>query len=63
MIAFMIGLRDVMGFRPSKDVDPEIHKLLLSGSQIGLEIKAIGVYYDPRQSSIRLWNPDVKALI
>jgi len=63
MIAFMIGLRDVMGFRPNKDVDPEIHKLLLSGSQIGLEIKAIGVYYDPHRSSIRLWNPDMETLI
>ena len=63
MIAFMIGLRDVMGFRPNKDVDPEIHKLLLRGLQIGLEIKAIGVYYDPSRSSIRLWNSDVKTLI
>ena len=62
-IVFMIGLRDVMGFRPSKDVDPETHKLLLGGSQIGLEIKAIGVYYNPSRSSIRLWNPDVKTLI
>jgi len=63
MIVFMIGLRGVMGFRPNKDVDPEIHRLLLRGSQIGLEIKAIGVYYDPSRSSIRLWNPDVKILI
>jgi len=62
-IAFMIGLRDVMGFRPNKDVDPEIHKLLLRGSQIGLKIKAIGVYYDPYRSSIRLWNSDVRTLI
>ena len=63
MMVFIIGLRDVMGFRPNKDVDPEIHKLLLRGLQIGLEIKAIGVYYDPSRSSIRLWNPDVKTLI
>jgi len=63
MMVFMIGLRDVMGFRPNKDVDPEIHKLLLRGSQIGLEIKAIGVYYNPHRSSIGLWNPDVKTLI
>ena len=63
MIVFMIGLMDVWGFKPNKDVDPEIHKLLLKGSQIGLEIKAIGVYYDPHRSSIRLWNPDVKTLI
>ena len=63
MMVFMIGLRDVMGFRLNKDVDPEIHKLLLRGSQIGLEIKAIGVYYDPSKSSIRLWNSDVKTLI
>ena len=63
MIAFMVGLRGVMGLRPNKDVDPEIHKLLLRGSQIGLKIKAIGVYYDPYRSSIRLWNPDVRTLI
>ena len=62
-IVFMIGLRDVIGFRPNKDVDLEIHKLLLRGSQIGLEIRAIGVYYDLHRSSIRLWNPDVKTLI
>ncbi|RLG05727.1 MAG: DNA/RNA nuclease SfsA [Thaumarchaeota archaeon] len=63
MMVFVIGLRDVKGFRPNKDVDPEVHKLLLSGSRIGLEIKAIAVYYDPHRSSIRLWNPDVKTLI
>jgi len=63
MIVFMIGLMDVWGFKPNKDVDPEIHQLLLRGLRIGLEIKAIGVYYDPHRSSIRLWNPDVKTLI
>ena len=63
MIVFMIGLKDVRGFKPNEDVDPEIHQQLLRGLRIGLEIKAIGVYYDPHRSSIRLWNPDVKTLI
>ena len=31
MIIFMIGLMDITGFKPNKDVDPEIHKLLLRG--------------------------------
>ena len=63
IILFIVGLRDVEAFKPNKEIDPKIHQLLLKGSQIGLKIKAIGIYYDPKGSTIKLWNPDMKIVI
>ncbi|HDJ66158.1 MAG TPA: DNA/RNA nuclease SfsA [Nitrososphaeria archaeon] len=63
MIIFIVGLRDVEGFTPNKSIDPEIHQLLLKGLLAGLKIKAIGIYYDPNESSIKLWSSNIKVTL
>ena len=57
---FIAGLKNVNGFKPNHEASPELAELLKAGSRMGLVVKSIGIYHDPKSSAVRLWSPDLK---
>ena len=59
MILFIAALPNVEAFKPNSSVDPEITRLLMEAREAGVEIRAIELYYDPRDFFIYLSKPDL----
>lgn len=60
IIVFMAALPQVEAFKPNKVADPKIYELLVKAVRIGVEVKAISLYYNPQDSFIYLTNPDLE---
>jgi len=60
VIVFMAALPQVTGFKPHQDADPVLHELLKKAKSEGVSVKAVGLYYNPKDSSIHLFNPDLR---
>ena len=63
IILFIAALPKVEAFKPNKTADPEIHKLLLEANKVGVKLRAIGMYYNPADSFIYLYNPSLKIVL
>ena len=59
-LLFIAALPKVKGFRPHKSSDLEMFRLLREAADSGVVMKCIGLYYDPKCSSICLYDPDLK---
>lgn len=59
-VLFIAALPNVEAFKPNEAEDPEIYNLLLMGRKVGVDVKAIALYYDPEDSFIYLYNPDME---
>lgn len=60
IILFIAALPEVKAFRPNDSGDPEICKLLREAYEAGVEVKSIGLYYNPEDSFVYLYNPDLE---
>jgi sugar fermentation stimulation protein A len=58
-IVFMAGLPEVSAFKPYKKGDPQLAEYLLKASKHGVHIKAIGLFFDPRDNQVHLFDPDL----
>jgi len=56
---FIAALPGVKAFRPNKSADPEMCRLLTRASEAGVDVRALGMYYDPNDSYVYLFNPDL----
>ncbi len=56
----MAALPGITAFRPNKKADPAVFKILNKARSKGVVIKAIGLYYNPEDHFIYLYNPDLK---
>lgn len=63
MILFIAALPEVEVFKPNRDADPEMYKLLLEARRSGVEMKSIGLHYSPEDSSINLFNSDLEVTL
>lgn len=59
IVLFISALPEVRAFRPNKPADPELYELLVEAHQAGVEIRSVGMAYQPEDSSIYLFNPDL----
>jgi len=59
IILFIAALPNVEAFKPNSPADPEISRLLVEAREAGVEIRAIELYYNPRDSSVYLSKPDL----
>jgi len=59
-ILFIAALPGVKGFKPNKDADPEVNRLLKKACEEGVTLRCIGLHYDPNDRFIHLYNPDIK---
>lgn len=62
-IVFVAALPGVNGFKPYDKGDPEVPKLLKEALATGVTIRALGMYYEPWDSTVRLYSPDLKIKI
>jgi sugar fermentation stimulation protein A len=60
MILFIAALPDVVAFKPNKDGDPRIYKLLKEALKVGIKLTSIGIFYNPKDSFVYLYNPELK---
>ena len=60
IILLIAGLPEVRAFKPNKSADPEMHKLLEEAHKLGVDLKSIGMYYNPEDSFVYLFNPDLE---
>lgn len=58
-ILFIAALPEVKAFKPCRSADPELCELLVEAHQAGVEIRSIGMFYQPEDSFIYLFHPDL----
>ncbi|MBI4302749.1 MAG: DNA/RNA nuclease SfsA [Chloroflexi bacterium] len=59
-IFFVAALPYIEAFKPNKAADPELYQLLVEASQAGVQIRSIGMAYQPEAFGIYLFNPDLR---
>lgn len=59
IMLFVAALPEVEAFRPCRKGDPQIAELLKQADRVGVEIRAIGVHYEPSRKAVELYNPDM----
>jgi sugar fermentation stimulation protein A len=58
-IVFVAGLPCVKGFRPNKEVDPVIHALLQQAFASGVDVRAVGLFFDPSDGGVYSYHHDL----
>jgi sugar fermentation stimulation protein A len=59
IILFIAALPKAEAFKPNKSRDPELYELLVEAHKEGVKIKSIGMFYNPEDSFVYLFNPDL----
>lgn len=59
-ILFIAALPNRACFKVNAKADKKIQELLIEARKTGVQIKSIGMYYNPKDSFIYLYNPDLK---
>jgi DNA-binding sugar fermentation-stimulating protein len=60
MGVFIAALPGVNAFKPNKSADSRIYELLVKAEREEIKVKARGLFYNPRDSQIWLFSPDLK---
>lgn len=63
IILFLAALPGVSAFKPFWDGDEELCRLLVMANKSGVELRAMGLMYDPDDSGVYLYAPDLPAEI
>ncbi len=58
-IAFVAALPAVQAFRPNQVADADLTTLLCQAQRSGVDIRAVGMFYEPQACSINLYEPDL----
>ena len=59
VILFIAALPGVKSFKPNSLADPEVSRLLIEAKEAGVDIRAIGLYYNPEDFYVYLSKPDL----
>jgi sugar fermentation stimulation protein A len=59
IVFFIAALPQINAFKPYRDGDAELCNLLQLADVAGVEIRSMGLAYDPSQSAIILYDPDL----
>lgn len=51
------------GFKPFRSADPRLCELLETARNVGVQVKALGMYFQPDDSVLYLYNPDLDVVI
>lgn len=60
ILLFIAALAQVKALKPNKQADTKLHELLLRANKIGVMAKSIDLYYNPEDSFVYLFNPDLR---
>jgi len=58
-IVFIAALPHVKRFRPNKEADPVIHSLLQEACSLGVDVRAVGLFFDPSDEGVYVYNRDL----
>jgi len=59
VVLFIAALPRVKTFKPNGSADPEIYELLREAHENGVDIKSIGMYYNPDDSFLYLFSAEL----
>jgi len=62
-IVFMSALPGVSAFKPNKAGDPLLKDYLRDAFEQGVNIKAAGLFFDPKDNQVHLFNPDLPVVL
>jgi sugar fermentation stimulation protein A len=60
IVLFIAALPDVKAFKPNKSADAKLYEELMNAHESGVELRAIGFFYNPEDASIYLFNSDLE---
>jgi sugar fermentation stimulation protein A len=60
---FVAALPYVTGFKPYRSADPRLCDLLERARNVGVQVRALGMYFQPVDSFLYLYNPDLDVVI
>ena len=63
IILFISALPNVNAFIPNCLVDPELCELVVEAHKVGVEMRSMGIYYNPSDSFIYLFDPDLPVVL
>lgn len=63
MVVFMAALSGVRAFKPNRSADARIDELLVRAQRERIRIKALGLFYDPTDSQICMFSPNLKVAL
>ncbi len=58
-ILFIAVLPDVAAFKSNRAGDAELYDLLTEANHVGVDIKAVAIFYSPGDSSIYRYHQDL----
>ena len=59
MILFIAALPNVKAFKPNSSADPEMSRLLIKAKEVGVDIRALEMYYNPKDQYVYLSKPNL----
>jgi len=62
-VLFIAALPMVAAFKPNGQADLEMRRLLLKARSAGVDIKAVGLYYDPQDQFVYLYNSNLEVAL
>jgi sugar fermentation stimulation protein A len=62
-VLFIAALPQIIGFKPNRSGDPRLFSLLEKAKDLGVQVKAMGLYFNPADSFLYLYNPDLDVVI
>ena len=63
MLVFIAALPYVKVFKPNKSADERIYELIKRAAKVSVTIKSISMFFNPRDSTVYLDNPDLKVAL
>lgn len=63
VLLFVAALPKVHAFKPNRDGDSRLYRLLCDASKAGMDVKAMSIYYNPIDSFIYLSNPNLQVTL
>jgi len=60
ILLFIAALPHVKAFKPNEPADPKLYEALKAANSSGVDIRAIGLYYNPEDAFVYLFNPDLE---
>ena len=63
VIAFMAALPQVTAFKPYRAGDPVFHELLRQAASKGVQVRAVGLYFNYQDRAIHLFDPDLEIVL
>jgi len=60
IVLFITALPDIKAFKPNRSADAKLYEELIHAYASGLELRAIGLYYNPNDAGVYLFNADLE---